>query len=134
MKAAVVTEGGLALRDVPEPKPAANEVLVRVRAAGVNRADVGVAAGGTHGRQGGPGTIPGLEWAGEVAAVGGEVTHVKPGDRVMCSGAGGYAEYAVSDLGRTMLVPPGMSIEQAAVLAVALQTMHDALVTNGRLA
>src|SRR5262245_38134285 len=98
MKAAVVIESGLQVRDVPEPKPAANEVLVRVRAVGLNRADVGVAAGRAHGRQGGPGTIPGLEWTGEVAAVGGEVTHVKPGDRVMCSGSGAYAEYAVSDL------------------------------------
>ncbi len=133
MKAAVVTENGLALRDIPAPVPAANEVLVRVRAAGLNRADLGIAAGHAHGSMGGPGAIPGIEWAGEVAAVGGEVSHVKPGDRVMCTGSGGYAEYAVSDLGRTMLIPAGMSMEQAGVLPVAVQTMHDALVTNGRL-
>ena len=134
MKAATVTANGLEVHDVPEPRPAANEVLVRVRACGLNRADLSVAAGQVHGRQGGAGTIPGLEWAGDVAAVGSEVTHVRPGDRVMCSGAGAYAEYGVSDLGRTMLIPAGMSFEQAAVLPVALQTMHDAVVTNGRLA
>ncbi len=133
MKAAVVTENGLALRDIPAPVPAANEVLVRVRAAGLNRADLGIAAGHAHGSMGGPGAIPGIEWAGEVAAVGSDVGHVKPGDRVMCTGSGGYAEYAVSDLGRTMLIPARMSMEQAGVLPVAVQTMHDALVTNGRL-
>ena len=73
MKAAIVTEAGVQVRDVPEPKPAPNEVLVRVRAAGLNRADLGVASGQAHGRMGGPGTIIGLEFAGEVAAVGSEV-------------------------------------------------------------
>ena len=134
MKAAVVTANGLAVRDAPAPVQAANEVLVRIRAAGLNRADLGVAAGHAHGRMGGVGAIPGIEWAGEVVAIGSEVSHVKPGDRVMCTGSGGYAEYAVADLGRTMLIPPAMSFEQAGVLPVALQTMHDALSTNGRLA
>ncbi|MCB1547831.1 MAG: zinc-binding dehydrogenase [Hyphomicrobiaceae bacterium] len=135
MKAAVVTENGLEIKDVPEPKPGPAQVLVRVRAAGLNRADLIVLSGRKHGSQGGPGTIIGLEWAGEVVAVGSEVTGVKAGDRVMCSGSGGYAEYAVSDMGRTALVPANnMTWEQAATLPVALHTMHDAIVTNGRLA
>jgi NADPH:quinone reductase len=57
----------------------------------------------------------------------------KRGDRVMCVGGGGYAEYAVCDWGRTVRIPDGLSFEEAATLPVALGTMHDALVTNGRL-
>jgi NADPH:quinone reductase len=134
MKAAVVGENGVEIREVPRPEPKANEVLVRVRAAALNRADLGVASGHRHGSVGGSGTIVGLEWAGEVAGVGAEVKGVKPGDRVMCSGSGGYAEYAVSDWGRVSPVPANnMSYAQAATLPIALQTMHDALVTNGRL-
>jgi len=134
MKAAVVGEKGLEIRDVPRPEPKANEVLVRVRAAGLNRAELAVAAGHRHGTVGGAGTIVGLEWSGEVAAVGAEVKGVKPGDRVMCSGSGGYAEYAVCDWGRVSLIPANnMTFPQAATLPVALQTMHDALVSNGRL-
>ncbi|HZB91996.1 MAG TPA: zinc-binding dehydrogenase [Stellaceae bacterium] len=134
MKAAVVGDKGLEIREVPRPEPKANEVLVRVRAAGLNRAELAVAAGHRHGAVGGSGTIVGLEWAGEVAAVGAEVKGVKPGDRIMCSGSGGYAEYAVCDWGRVSPIPANnMSYPQAATLPVALQTMHDALVTNGRL-
>ncbi|MBX9701228.1 MAG: zinc-binding dehydrogenase, partial [Acetobacteraceae bacterium] len=73
---------------------------------------------------------------GEVLAVGAEVPAgaVTPGQRVMCSGAGGYAEYAVADWGRVSPLPDAnMSWEQAATLPVALQTMHDAVVTNGGL-
>src|SRR5579864_3124850 len=134
MKAAVVGEAGVEIRDIPAPKPKPHEVLVRVRAAALNRADLGVAAGHRHGALGGAGTVLGLEWSGEVVDVGAEVRNVRPGDRVMCSGSGGYAEYAATDWGRVLPIPDGMSFEEAATLPVALQTMHDALVTNGRLA
>ncbi|MCU0944511.1 MAG: alcohol dehydrogenase catalytic domain-containing protein, partial [Rubritepida sp.] len=70
MKAAIVTEQGLQLKEVPEPKPGPEQVLIRLRAIGLNRADLGVAAGHRHGNQGGPGAIPGLEGAGDVVAVG----------------------------------------------------------------
>ena len=133
MKAAVVTEGGLEVREVPKPKPKANEIVVKVRAASLNRADLGVAAGHQHGPIGGAGTVPGLEWAGEVEEVGAEVTSFRTGDRVMCSGSGGYAEYAAADHGRASPVPDGMSFETATTLPVALQTMHNAIVTIGRL-
>ncbi len=133
MKAAVVTHAGVEIREVPQPAPGRNQVLVRVRACGLNRADLGVAAGNKHGAVGGPGTIVGMEFAGEVAQVGAEVSAVKPGDRVMCSGAGAYAEYALADWGRATPVPAGMNFEQAATLPVALQTMHNALLTAGRL-
>ncbi len=134
MKAAVVTQTGVEIREVPAPVPGPNHVLVRVRACGLNRADLGVAAGHKHGAIGGPGTIVGMEFAGEVVEVGAEVSAVKPGDRVMCSGAAAYAEYAVADRGRATPIPAGMGFEQAATLPVALQTMHNALVTAGRLA
>jgi NADPH:quinone reductase-like Zn-dependent oxidoreductase len=137
MKAAVVTETGVQVRDVPEPKPSPQQVLVRVRACGLNRADLAVAAGHSHGSVGGVGTVVGMEFAGEVVEVGSEVPSsagVKPGDRVMCSGAAGYAEMAVADWGRVSPVPDSaMGWEKAATLPIALQTMHDAVVTNGRL-
>jgi NADPH2:quinone reductase len=133
VKAATVTSSGIAVQTVTDPRPGATEVLVRVHAAGLNRADLGIAAGHKHGPAGGAGTIPGLEWAGEVAEVGAEVTKFLPGDRVMCAGIGGYAEYALTDHGRCSLIPDGMSYETAATLPIALNTMHDAVVTNGRL-
>ena len=135
MKAAVATEHGLALRDIPQPQPKPNEVLVKVRAAALNRADLATARGIPHGSHGGIGAPVGLEWAGEVVETGAEVQGgFKPGDRVMCSGNGGYAEYAVADWGRVSAIPANnMSWEQAATLPVALQTMHNALVTAGRL-
>ncbi len=134
MKAAIIAEHGLEIRDVPVPQPKPNEVLVRVRAAGLNRAELAMASGHRHGGQGGLGAGIGLEWSGEVAEIGAEVKGIKAGDRVMCSGAGGYAEYALCDWGRVSPIPANnMSFPQAATLPVALQTMHDALVTNGRL-
>jgi NADPH2:quinone reductase len=134
MKAAIVTDQGVQYSDAPKPAPRANEILIRVRAASLNRADLAVAAGHRHGAVGGAGTIVGLECAGEVEAVGAGVTEFKPGDRVMSSAAGGFAEYAVADAGRAHKVPANnMSWEQAACMPVALQTMHNALVGAGRL-
>ena len=135
MRAAVVTAEGVRVQEVPRPLPGAEEVLVRVRAATLNRADLAVAAGGSHGAMGGVGTILGLDFAGEVAAIGSGVTGVKVGDRVTASGSGGYAEYAIADIGRVQKVPDrNLSWEEAATLPIALATMHDAIVTNGRLA
>lgn len=135
MKVAIVTERGVEISDVPPPEPGPVQVLVKVRAAGLNRADLIMASGRMHGSAGGPGAVLGLEFSGEVVQVGAEVEGFKPGDRVMCSGAAAYAEYAVADFGRTAKIPANnMSFAQAATLPVALQTMHDAVVTNGRLA
>lgn len=132
MKAGIATENGLVLKDIPQPEPKPNEVLTKVRSASLNRADLASARGAFHGRET-MGKPVGLEWAGDVVAVGAEVTHVRKGDRVMGSGTGGYAEYAVSDWGRTLPMPSAMSYEQGACLSVALMTMHDALITNGRM-
>jgi NADPH2:quinone reductase len=131
MKAAVSSPNGLELRDIPQPEPKPNEVLVRVKACGLNRADLSAARASLgHGTMG---AAVGLEWAGEVVSTGAEAKGFKVGDRVVCSGSGGYAEYAVSDYGRTLLLPAGFSFEQAAVLPVALNTLHNALITQGRL-
>ncbi len=134
MKAAMVTEDGVRVADAPEPIPKPNEVKVRVRACGMNRADLMVASGTSHGSIGGAGTIVGMEFSGEIVEFGAEVTGHSVGDRVMCSGASGWAEYAVADYGRVAKVPDAnMSFETAATLPVALQTMHNAVVTNGAL-
>ncbi len=133
MKAAVVGDTGLEIREIDTPKPGLAEVLIRVRAVGLNRADAMVASGMAHGRAGGPGTVPGIEYVGEVAEVGPEVPHVKPGDRVMCSGTAGWGEYATADWGRTVPIPTNnMTWAQASTLPVGLQTMHNAIVTAGR--
>ena len=121
MKAEVSSPNGLELRDIPQPEPKPNEVLTRVKACGLNRADFSAAkASFGHGVMG---AALGLEWAGEVAAVGADVKNFKPGDRVVASGSGGYAEYAVSDHGRTSRCRRA-SFEQAAVLPVALHTLQ----------
>jgi NADPH:quinone reductase len=133
MKAGVASESGLVMRDIAQPRPKPNEVLVKVKVAALNRADLAVARGQPHGPASGVGALVGLEWAGEVVETGAEVTGHKPGDRVMCSGTGGYAEYAVSDWGRVYPMPSGMSFETAATLPIGLATLHNALVTAGRL-
>ena len=79
------------------------------------------------------GATVGLEWAGEVAETGAEVKGIRAGDHVMCSGGGGYAEYAVCDYGRVTPMPANLSFEQAAILPIGLITMHNALITAGRL-
>jgi len=134
MKAAVVGNNGLEIKEISQPKPAPNEVLVKVRACGMNRADSMVASGAMHGSSGGPGTVPGMEYAGEVLEIGADVQSIKPGDRLMCSGHSGWAEYAVADWRRTVQLPgKDTSWSQAASLLTGLQTMHNAIVTAGRL-
>ena len=115
MKAAVFAKQGLELREVSQPQPKAGGALVRVRYAGLNRRDLTRAPGDE-------GSIPGMDWAGE---------RVDTGEPVMCMGAGGYAEQAVASC--VLPVPKGVDLEQAAVLPLALLTMHDALVGNGGL-
>lgn len=132
MKAVIQEGNGLRIADIAAPRPQRDDVLVRVRACALNRADLAMLAGKMHGAHGGPGTVLGLEYAGEVIETGANVTNCEPGDRVMCSGKGAFAEYALSDWGRVVPIPSAaMSYEEAVCLPVALQTMHDALVTNG---
>jgi NADPH:quinone reductase len=134
MKAAVLGANGVEIQDVPKPEPKPNEILIRVRASSLNRADALVASGVQHGSVGGVGARIGLECSGEIEAVGSEVKDFKPGDRVLASAPGGFAEYAVTDAGRAHRIPGNnMTYEQAACFPVALQTLHNAVVTAGRL-
>ncbi len=129
MKAIAVGTHGAQLADVPMPAPKPNEVLVKVHAAALNRADIRVSEGHAHGSAGGAGTVVGMEWSGEVAALGADVpAGLALGDAVMCSGSGAYAEYAVADWGRVFKLPPGMvDFVQAATLPIALLTAHEAI-------
>jgi NADPH2:quinone reductase len=125
---AVIADGkGAEIRDIPTPAPGANEVVIRASASSLNRADLLAASRGGGARIG-------LECAGEIEAVGSAVTGFQPGDRVLASAAGGLAQYVLTDAGRVHRIPANnMTYEQAACLPVALQTMHNAIVTAGRL-
>ena len=133
MKAYVYGANGAAITDVAKPAPKGTQVLVRVRACGLNRADLGMTKGHAHGSAGGVGAVLGMEWAGEVAEVGPQAKGVKVGDKVMGSGAAAFAEYTLADHGRLFRTPSNMNFEEAATLPVALATMHNAVVTNGAL-
>jgi NADPH2:quinone reductase len=134
MKAAVLGDASIEVREIAKPEPKPNELLIRVRASSLNRADLIVASGHRHGSVGGVGARIGLECSGEVEAVGSEVTDFKAGDRVMASAPGGFAQYVATDAGRAHRIPGNnMTYEQAACFPVALQTMHNAVVTAGRL-
>ena len=133
MKAYVYGANGAAITDVAKPAPKGTQVLVRVRACGLNRADLGMTKGHAHGSAGGVGAVLGMEWAGEVAEVGPQAKGVKAGDKVMGSGGAAFAEYTLADHGRLFRTPSNMNFEEAATLPVALATMHNAVVTNGAL-
>ena len=105
MKAVTVVESGVQIIDVDTPSPKDSEVLVKVHACGLNRADMVVADGGAHGAAGGPGTIVGMEFSGEIIKCGEHVKNLSIGDRVMCSGASVWAEYAIADYGRVIKIP-----------------------------
>src|SRR5471030_3308482 len=88
MKAYVYGANGAAITDVPKPSPKGTQVLVKVHACGLNRADLGMTKGHVHGSAGGVGTVLGIEWTGEIAEVGPDAKGVKVGDKVMGSGGG----------------------------------------------
>jgi NADPH2:quinone reductase len=135
MRSAIRGTTGVEIVDVEQPQPRPDDVVVRVRAAALNRADLAMAAGQKHGKLGGPGTPLGMEWAGEVVATGDAVRGVRVGDRVMSSGRGAFSDFALADHRRILPLPgDACPFDVAATLPVALQTMHDALVTNGGLA
>jgi NADPH2:quinone reductase len=121
----------LAMRDAATPEPGAKQLLVRMRAAALNRGEF-LAGHGLHGEPGSWKAIGG-EGAGEVIAVGAEVTRFRPGDRVMGRCAGAFAEQALIDEAEAMAVPANLSWEAAAGIALTFLVSYDMLVLQGRL-
>jgi NADPH2:quinone reductase len=126
---------GLEVREVPRlAAPVAAQVLVRVRAAALNRADLLQRRGHYPAPPGFPTDIPGLEFAGEVEAVGAETRRIKIGDRVFgITGGGAQAEYIVVPEETLALVPGNLDWSEAAGVPEAFITAHDALFTQGAL-
>lgn len=134
----IVTPGGvegLDVRDVPAPDSAtANRVRVRVRAAALNRADLLQRLGRYPAPPGVPDTIPGLEFAGEVDQIGGEVQEWRPGQRVFgIIGGGAQAEYVVVPANTLAEIPDNLSWTEAAAVPEVFITAHDAIFTQAKL-
>jgi len=134
MQAVTYNSGTAQLREVPTPEPDANQIRVRVRAAGLNRADILQRKGRYPAPPGWPADIPGLEYAGEVELLGSGSRRWRLGDRVMgLVGGGAHAEYVVVHPDETMAIPSGLSFSQAAAVPEAFLTAWDALTTRGKL-
>src|SRR6266705_599275 len=138
MKAVVITRPGgpevLEIQNVETPEPLGDYIRVRVRAAGLNRADLLQRAGGYPAPAGSPSNIPGLEFAGEVDAVGSLVRAWKPGQRVMgLAGGGAQAEYILAHEGLLVEIPENLDFVQAAAVPEVFMTAHDALFTQAGL-
>ncbi len=137
MKAVILTRAGgpevIAIGEVPKPEVRPDHIRVRVRAAGLNRADLLQRRGSYPAPSGWPADIPGLEYAGEVEAVRGG-RRWKVGDRVMgLVGGGAQAELVVVHEDEALAVPPDLSFAEAAAIPEAFLTAYDALVARGRL-
>lgn len=139
MRAIIITKPGgpevLELREVDTPAPTKGEVRVRVRATAVNRADLLQRMGGYPAPADAPRDIPGLEFAGEVDALGEGVTEWKIGDRVFgLAGGGAYAEQLVVHARTVARIPDRLSFVEAAAVPEAFITAWDAMITQGGLA
>src|SRR5918993_1515456 len=138
MRAVVIAGHGgveaLEVREVERPRAAADRVRVRVRAAGLNRADLLQRRGFYPAPPGAPADIPGLEFAGEVEEVGGEVRAWEAGRRVFGITAGGaQAEFVVVPENHLAEIPPSLGFEEAAAVPEVFITAHDALFTQAGL-
>jgi putative PIG3 family NAD(P)H quinone oxidoreductase len=138
MRAIVISRPGgpevLELRDVPQPTPGRGEVGVRIRATAVNRADLLQRMGKYPAPPDAPQDIPGLEFAGEIDAVGEGAGDWKKGDRVFgLTGGGSYAEGLVAHARALARIPDRLTFEQAAAAPEAFITAFDAMVTQARL-
>lgn len=121
--------GRIEIQDVPVPVAGPGQVLVRVRASGLNRGEITQA----RDRRSGESITVGVEFAGEVAAVGKDVSGWREGDRVMGHGRECQALYVLADPLALMPVPASVSWIEAASFPNAFITAHDAVVTNGQL-
>src|SRR5215211_4371861 len=134
MRAVTLVDGHLRLDERPDPAPGRGEVLVRVRAAGLNGADLLQRKGGYPAPPGSPADIPGLELAGEVAARGDGAERFDEGERVMAVvGGGGQAELALVHERAAMPVPEALGWPAAGGVPEVFTTAHDALFTQAGL-
>ena len=134
MRAATIKDGELSVEDHPDPEPGHGQVLVRVRAAGLNGADMLQRRGRYPAPPGDPPDIPGLELAGEVIAAGPGAARFEEGDRVMSIvGGGGQAELAVVHERQLMPVPDALDWPAAGGFPEVFTTAHDALFTQAGL-
>ena len=134
MKSWFMTAGSgaatLELRDVPVPEPGPGQVLVRTRAAGLNRGEFILG----HGLQkSGTSKAIGMEGAGEIVKVGPDVNKLSPGQRIMGRFAGAFSEQALVDVREAIRVPEGLSWDEAAAIPLAFLVVQDMLVDQGRL-
>jgi NADPH2:quinone reductase len=134
MRAATIRDQRIVIEEHPDPIPGAGQVLVRIRAAGLNGADMHQLAGLYPAPPGSPQDIPGLELAGEVVALGPGALRFSEGDRVMgIVGGGGQAELAVVHERQLMPVPESLSWTEAGGVPEVFTTAHDALFTQASL-
>jgi NADPH:quinone reductase len=134
MRAATIRDGEVLVEERPAPAPGAGEVLVRVRAAGLNGADMMQRRGLYPAPPGSPADIPGLELAGEVDRLGQETQRFAVGDRVMAIvGGGGQAELAVVHERQLMPIPQTLDWPAAGGLPEVFTTAHDAIFTQAEL-
>jgi len=134
MRALTIQDQNLIVSERPDPEPGWGEVLVRVRGAGLNGADMLQRRGSYPAPPGSPADIPGLELAGEVAAVGPGARRFSEGDRVMAVvGGGGQAELALVHERAAMPVPANVDWPQAGGLPETFTTAHDAVFTQAGL-
>lgn len=134
MRAVTITDDRLSVEEHPDPEPGLQEVLVRVRAAGINGADLVQLRGAYPAPPGSPQDIPGLELAGEVVACGPGVQRFRVGDRVMAIvGGGGQAELATVHERVLMAVPDSLSWPEAGGVPEVFTTAHDAVFTQAGL-
>jgi NADPH:quinone reductase len=134
MRAVTIADNQLSIAEHPDPEPGHGEILVRVRAAGLNGADLHQLAGSYPAPPGSPEDIPGLELAGEVVACGPGVLRFSEGDRVMSIvGGGGQAELAVIHERIAMPVPENLPWPEAGGTPEVFTTAHDAVFTQAEL-
>ena len=134
MKALTIQDKNLVVEERPDPEPGVGEVLVRVHAAGINGLDMLQRRGAYPAPPGSPPDIPGVELAGEVAALGAGATRFSEGDRVMAVvGGGAQAELAIVHERAAMPVPRSVDWHQAGGLPEVFTTAHDAIFTQAGL-
>ena len=128
------TEEALQYEEVPTPEPGPSELLIKVEAASLNRADIGLRKGTYRISADALPIIPGREFAGVITKVGTGVTEFNLGQRVVAyPSLGGYAEYAVAKASEVRPVPDGVSSAQAAALPTVFLTAWFGLLEDGRL-